>query len=153
MPDDTLKKVLISRPRTGSSINGGQAVPTAEGGELELVSTQALKQMLTSRDETDRRALKEAANTAAEGVLARDTSTGYFEIVDDEDLQKILDDNKNLPKVHRPADATVAPLRDYAGNDKFSLVSTQALQKVLGADATASKPAENEVSFNPYDNN
>jgi len=153
MPSDTLKKVLVSRPRTGSSTAGSQTIPTAQSGELELVSTQALKQMLTSRDETDRRALKEAANTAAEGVLARDTNTGYFEIVSDEDLQKILDDNKNLPKLVRPADATVAPLRDYAGNDEFSLVSTQALQKVLGNDRSATAPAEEKVSFNPYDSN
>ncbi len=153
MPDDTLKKILVSRPRTGSSAAGGGTVPTMESGELELVSTQALKQILTSRDETDRRALKEAANTAANGVLARDPNTSYFEIVTDEDLQKILDDNKNLPDMDRPADATLAPLRDYAGNDKFSLVSTQALQKVLGKDATASEPVEKEAGFNPYDSN
>jgi len=153
MPDDILKKVLVSRPRAGTSTDGGEASPSMERGELELVSTQALKQMLVSRDETDRRALKKAANTASDGVLARDPSTGYFEIIGDEDLQKILDDNKDLPKIHRPADATLAPLRDYASDDKLSLVTTQALQKVLRNDTSPSAAAENEFSFNPYDKN
>lgn len=159
MSDDAPKNVLVKRP--GKVTMGGSGRPVridpVESAELELVSTQMLKQILSSRDDSDRKAVEEAADTAADGVLARDPSNGQFEIIEDEDLQAILDDNQDLPNLTRPADATLEPLRDYADNDRLSLVSTQALRRVLNDESKEEEKsvmAESEpVGFNPYDSN
>jgi len=159
MSDDTPNKVLVRRPRKVEMDGNGRSVwvdPVASA-DLELVSTQMLKQILSSRDESDRKAIEEAADVATEGVLARDPSNGQFEIIEDDDLQAILNENQGLPKLSRPADATLEPLRDYADDDQLSLVSTQALRKVLGDESEDEKqPATAEMGsagFNPYDSN
>ncbi len=105
-----------------------------ESAKLELVSTQILKQILSSNDQQNREAIAVAADTATDGVLARDPATGFFEIIDDDDLQAILDINSDLPKLSRPVDVTLEPLHDYADDEKLSLVSTMALRKVLAKD-------------------
>ena len=93
-------------------------------------------------------------------ILAMDSATGYFEIIDNDELQAILDDQDNPPKVTKPVDVTVEPLHDYEESESLSLVSTQALRHVLGDEVLEadkrSKDAdpENEVNvrgFNPYD--
>jgi hypothetical protein len=116
-----------------------------------------LKQMLSSRDASERNAIEKVADTAIDGVLARDPCNGQFEIIDDGDLQAILDARQGLPRLSRPADATLLPLRDYADDEHLSLVSTQALRKVLGNDSGNKKTADTEksesVRFNPYDSN
>ena len=114
-----------------------------------------LKVMLTSRDESDRKAIREAANTETDGVLVRDPQSGSFDIIDDDELQAILDVNQGLPKISKPADATLEPLRDYADDTELSLVSTQALRKVLNGDdedsANDDVVPEEAAGFNPYD--
>ena len=157
MSDKSSQKVLVPRPARIRSDGRGRSVWTdpAESAELELVSTQTLKQLLSSRDPSGRDAIREAADTAVDGVLARDTGNGKFEIIDEDDLQAILDSNKGLPKLTRPADPTVAPLRDYADDTQLSLVSTQALRKILDNESAEEKVSgmkETEsVGFNPYD--
>lgn len=158
MADNAPQKVLVPRPDKITSDGRGRSVwvDPIENAELELVSTQMLKQMLASRDASERAAIKQVADTAIEGVLARDPSNGQFEIIDDEDLKTILDENDGLPRMTRPADATLEPLKDYADDDRLSLVSTQALRRVLNDDdeEKESAPAKPEsVGFNPYDSN
>jgi len=158
MSEDAPKKVLVNRPAKVAADGRGQSVwvDPVISAELELVSTQMLKVMLTSRDDTDRLAIEEAADTALEGVLARDPANGQFEIIENEELQAILNENQDLPKLSRPADVTIAPLHDYADDDQLSLVSTQALRRVLNddSDEQETEPAENESrGFNPYDAN
>jgi len=150
------KRLLVRRPRRISTDLRGRSewADAPETAQLELVSTQMLKVILTSRDDSDRRAIEHAADTAAEGVLARDPASGDFEIIDDEELQAILDTNQGLPSLSRPADATIEPLRDYVDEEHLSLVSTHALRKVLHQDAqderdsTADLPEP--VGFDPY---
>jgi len=88
-------------------------------------------------------------------VLARHTETGYFAIIDDDELQAILDSNDDLPKLTRPSDPTLEPLHDYVATEKLSLVSTQALRQVFGVDDKADEDdPDGEVNvrgFNPYD--
>lgn len=159
MSDNAPKKVLVRRPQKIASDGHGRSVwvDPVESAELELVSTQMLKVMLSSRNESDRKAIEEAANTAVDGVLVRDTANGQFEIIDDDDLQAILDEVQGLPNISRPADATVEPIRDYVDNDNLSLVSTQALRKVLNDDDEGSPEPETaqpeSAGFNPYDAN
>ena len=157
MRDEKSARILVRRPSIRAADRGDDSVRAdpAEGAELELVSTQMLKQILSSSDEEDRKAIKDVASGAVEGVLARDPTTGYFEIIDDDDLQIILDENKQLPKLSRPSDATLEPLHDYADPEHLSLVSTRALRNVLDSVDETDPAAEMEAdlrNFNPYDN-
>jgi hypothetical protein len=157
MSEDTPKKVLVRRPPRIASDGHGRSVwvDPVESAELELVSTQMLKVMLSSRDDGERKAIEAAADTSVNGVLARDPANGQFEIIEDDDLQAILDDNQGLPKLSRPADATLEPIRDYVDDESLSLVSTQALRKVLHDDDSqgAETPTIEPAGFNPYDAN
>jgi hypothetical protein len=150
MSDDKSARVLIRRPPRGQSDAHGRA--TAASAELELVSTQMLKQILSSNDAENRKAVGEAAKTTGDGVLARDPATGYFEIIDEDELQAIVDSGQDLPKLSRPADVTVEPLHDYADNEHMSLVSIQALRRVFDDDNNEEpEAAEAEAGgFNPY---
>ena len=151
------RKVLVKRPSRITTDGRGRSVwaDPVESAELELVSTQMLKVMLTSRDDSDREAIRVAANTETEGILARNPESGSFEIIDDDELQAILDVNQGLPKISKSTDATVEPLRDYADHEELSLVSTQALRKVLHRDEeeSANDPElpDEPAGFNPYD--
>ena len=154
MSDATTTKLLVRRPSRVSTDSRGRTVwaDPVESAELELVSTQMLKHMLSSRDDEDRRAIQAAASTASEGVLARDVSNGEFEIIEEDELQAILDQNQGLPKLSRPADVTLEPLRDYAEEEQLSLVSTQALRRVLDTDDDEELPAalNDPGGFDPY---
>ncbi len=124
-----------------------------ESTEVELVSTQMLKQILSSNDPENRKAIEKAAKSAGDGVLARNPATGYFEIIDDDELREILDSGQDLPKLSRPSDVTAEPLHDYADNDHLSMVDTEALRRVLDNDEKEedAEPAEVEAGeFNPY---
>ena len=154
MSDESSSKVLVRRPARITTDGHGRSVwaDPVESAELELVSTQMLKVMLTSRDQGERRAIEDAARTTTEGVLARHPASGRFEIIDDDELQAILDENQGLPKITRPADATIEPLRDYVDDSALALVSTQALRKVLDDAPEAPQAVRKAVGFNPYDN-
>lgn len=150
-------KVLVRRsPDTtaGDKVSQEQ-VETGGSAELELISTQMLKQILSSSDDEGRAAIEEAARTEVEGVLARYTETGYFEIIDNDELQAILNSNDDLPTLTRPSDPTLEPLHDYVATENLSLVSTQALRQVFGVDEKVDEDdPDGEVNvrdFDPYD--
>ncbi len=150
MSDEKSARAVVRRPSKIETDGQGHSV---DGEEIELVSTQMLKQILSSNDTESRKAVEEAARTAGEGVLARNPATGYFEIIDDDELREILDSGQDLPKLSRPSDVTAEPLHDYADNEHLSMVSTEALRRVLDDDdkEEESEPAEVEVGdFNPY---
>jgi hypothetical protein len=157
MTGDTPNKVLVRRPSKIKTDSRGRSVwaDPVESAKLELVSTQTLKQILSSSDQQNRKAIEEAANTATDGVLARDPATGYFEIIDDADLQAILDTNSDLPKLTRPVDVTLEPLHDYADDESMSLVTTMALRKVLakGDDDSLAETEVDSSGMDPYNSN
>lgn len=142
MSGDAPNKVLVRRRAIIKTDSRGQSVwaDPVESAKLELVSTQTLKQILASSNEHNHKAIADAANTATDGVLARDPATGFFKIIDDTDLQAILDANSDLPQLSRPVDVTLEPLRDYADNENLSLVTTLALRKVLSTDDNENSP-------------
>ena len=156
MSDENSATVLVRRPLKINTDGQGRSVwaDTVETAQLELVSTQILKQILSSNDVENREAVKEAAKSHSEGVLARDPATGYFEIIEEDELQAILDSGQDLPKLSRPADVTLEPLRDYADSEHLSLVSTQALRRVLVSLNDNEEADELEIDaggYNPYD--
>jgi len=157
MSGDTPNKVLVRRPSKIKTDSRGRSVwaDPVESAKLELVSTQSLKQILSSSDQQNRKAIEEAANTATDGVLARDPATGYFEIIDDADLQAILNTNADLPKLSRPVDVTLEPLHDYADDESLSLVTTMALRKVLAKsdDDSAVETEVDSSGMDPYNSN
>ncbi len=157
MSDDSKNKVLVRRPTKIKTDSRGRSVwaDSIESASLELVSTQTLKQILSSSDEKNRKAIEAAANTTTDGVLVRDPATGLFEIIDDAELQAILDANSDLPKLSRPVDVTLKPLHDYVDEENLSLVSTMALRKVLatGDDDSSPEPEIDSSGMDSYNSN
>lgn len=142
--------IKIRRPPRIQTDGQGRSVwadPIEPADELELVSTQALRVILESNDVRARQAIETAASGVNEGVLARDPAAGTFEIIDDAELQDILDNTKDLPPIKRPADVTLVPVQQDAG-EELSLVSTQALRKLLGTKSPAGETASRK---NPGD--
>ena len=147
MGNEKSARVLVRRP-SSAKVSSDSAVA---GNELELVSTQMLKQILSSNDVQNRKGVEDAAKSTGDGVLARDPATGYFEIIDEDELKAIVDSGQDLPKLSRPADVTVVPLHDYADSEHLSLVSIQALRRVLdGGDEQEEAEAAEVGGFNPY---
>jgi hypothetical protein len=146
MSDEKSAGVLIRRRSTGAK--------SGDSAELELVSTQMLKQILSSNDVENRKAVGDAAKTTGDGVLARDPATGFFEIIGEDELQAIVDSGQDLPKLSRPSDVTAEPLHDYADDEHLSLVSAQALRQVIVDDEKQDDEAESTDAdageFNPY---
>ena len=149
MSKTTTRNVLVRRPARIATDDRGRSASAdpVESAELELVSTQMLKVMLSSRDDSDRKAIAKAARANGEGVLARHPSSGRFEIIDDIELAAIVDANRHLPRISKPDDATIVPLKDYADDSELSLVSTHALRKVLDDEDDLAVA----LGFNPYD--
>jgi len=159
MSNDLFKTVRLVRRGKVTTDDRGRSVwaePVADA-ELELVSTQMLQQMLESDDEERKERLK-AASSTRDGVLARNTSTEEFEVIDDDDLKAALSVAEGSTGPGRVADVIYEPVvDDEAGDDgeELSLVSTQMLRKMLGADEETDdtdKAPEADVgqSFDPY---
>ena len=145
--------VVVRRPSAGSA--DGESAPSkaGAGNELELVSTQMLKQILSSKDFENRQGVFDAAKKDGEGVLARDPQTGFFVILDEDELKAIVESGQDLPKLNRPSDVTAAPLHDYADSEHLSLVSVRALRRVLDDDTGEVEAESSEIDdeeFNPY---
>jgi hypothetical protein len=134
MSKSLTKTVRILKPARVKTDDRGRTVwdGPVEETELELVSTAMLRTMLASGDGERRRQLKKAA-AGKEGVLAKNLTSGTFEIIDDDDL--------------KAADVTWQPLRQRAdtANEELSLVSTQALRKILGQPEKKKEPARKET--------
>lgn len=131
-PTQTLRILRPARVRTddrGRTVWDGPVEET----EFELVSTTSLRAMLSSGDADRKRQLKEAA-ASKNGVLAKNLSSGRFEIIDDDDLKAALERADSTPDPVRAADVTGGPLLERVDteDEELSLVSTQALRKLLG---------------------
>lgn len=153
MSDDHTKTVRIQRPSRVAPDARGRSVwvGKVETVELELVSTQALKKILQTADGKTQVEIRELAKSRKDGVLARDTATGHYQIVSEAELKAIAESEgppasaaANKPK----ASATVvaAPLSDKSrlAAAELSLVSTQILRKVVDK-------KDRGGGFNPYD--
>jgi hypothetical protein len=148
-------RVKLPGQTTESSGENRSDMQRKEAIELELVSTQALNLTLASQDKMERMAIEDVAEMNEPGVLARNPQSGSYQIIDDDDLQAILDDNRDLPKIRQPSDITLEPAHptpsDTAG--ELSLVSTQALRKVLGKSEVENLDGNTEQimeNFDPY---
>lgn len=163
MAQDFVKTVRIRKPEKVATDDRGRTVwvGKVETVELELVSTTALQKILNADDGKTRTEIRRLVKGRKDGVLAKDTATGVFQIVSNEDLQAALDQASGKPATSRVADVTATPLTEKAKHaaDELSLCSTQVLRKVLkpGGKAEIQKPKIGKKDkfggFNPYDNN
>mgnify|MGYP000498306870 CR=1 FL=1 len=161
MNDKLTQTVRIMRPSRVTTDDRGRTVwdGPVEETELELVSTQMLKSLLDSGDRQRRQELADAAKSK-EGVLARNLTSGTFEIIDDDDLKAALASADATPGKARAADVTLEPIPKKSGDteEELSLVSTQALRKILGHEVPAAPdekdeddgPAFRGGGFDPY---
>ena len=148
MADDYTATIRIRRPSRVTTDDRGRTVWVGEieEAELELVSTAELKQILESSDPASRSAIEQVASGAAEGLLARNTATGLFEIVSDRDVQAALAGKSGRPA----AGSDLEPAKSRSGED-LSLVSTQVLRKVLRTDTKPGAPKKDAGGgFDPY---
>lgn len=148
----TLKPSKIRTDGQGRSV-WADPVATAK---FELVTTQELRLILNSDDEQSVRSIEDAAATDDDGLLARNAETGMFQIIDDADIRALLDNDFGLPEKTRPADVTLEPAETSDDDEEsLSLVSTQALRKIIGGDVTetaADAPEDFDAGggFDPY---
>jgi hypothetical protein len=129
--------------------------------ELELVSTIVLEKLLGSGDAKARDEIRRLATGKKDGVLARETATGHFRIVSQDEAKKRLDGGDRQPAPH-PARVTQKPAAETVlqSADELSLVSTQVLRKVLNLEEPVKeiKPAAGIIKkdkhggFDPYNN-
>ncbi len=153
--DDELKQTvrLIRRSKV-STDDRGRSVwsEPIEDAELELVSTQMLERMLVTDDEGRREKLKEAAETR-DGILARNTTTNGFEVIDDDDLEAALGSASSDEGPPRVADVMYEPVVPPEEDEELSLVSTQMLRRMLGEeeeDNTEGDDPAQPGGFDPY---
>ena len=164
MSDDFTKTVRIKRQSRVAPDDRGRNVwvGRVETVELELISTTALEKVLKTGDGKAQTEIRKLAKSRKDGVLARDTATGHYQIVSDADLKSFVsaDGTNAQDKPKRAAEVVAEPLSDKARSaaDELSLVSTQILRKVVKEDAKAeaiklSGKKDKFGGFNPYDNN
>ena len=155
MSDELKQTVRILRRSKVATDDRGRTVwvDPVETVELDLVSTAMLERVLSSDDEESKRKIKEAA-AGKDGVLAHDTLNDSFEIVDDADLQAILEAVPSGMDAIKAADVVYEPLAERADTgDELSLVSTQALRRILKIDDEPLVVDDEFANqgFNPYD--
>lgn len=162
MADDFTKTVRIQRPTRVAEDDRGRSVwvGKVESVELELVSTTALQKLLKTADGKTQAEIRRLAAGKADGVLARDTATGVFQIVSDEDLKTAVEITSPRDGPQRSAEIQGAPVSEKAlqAAAELSLVSTQILRKIIKPDEKdgdrQSKAGKKDKfgGFNPYDN-
>jgi hypothetical protein len=163
MADDFTKTVRIQRQTRVAEDDRGHNVwvGKVESVELELVSTTALQKLLKTADGKTQSEIRQLAAGKADGVLARDTATGVFQIVSNEDLKTAVDITTSKDRPARGSEIQGAPLSEKTlqAAEELSLVSTQILRKVIKPDDgdkdTKPKAGKKDKfgGFNPYDNN
>lgn len=154
---DELKTTLRiqRRPRVQSDGRGRSVwAEPIDAVEFELLSTGELQKILKSTDETAKESIAVAASSGDDGVLARNTATGHFEILSDTDLQRIIEQDLQSSGQEKVADVIYEPVFDSeASISELSLVSTLALKKILKEESPEATTAGDidTAGFNPYD--
>ena len=154
MNDELKRTIRIKKPRVETDERGRTVwADPVETTELELMSTTMLRKMIDSGDESRKQRLRQAAEQK-DGVLARDTGNGEFQIIDDDDLKAALKSADDPEAGTADIVMEQIPL-GTGGEEELSLVSTQALRHMLDKDHTPDdepKDAETEAerNFDPY---
>lgn len=154
MTTDLKQTVKIVRKPKVVTDDRGRTVwsDPVETANLELVSTQMLKQLIESGDQGAKDQIRDAAG-GKDGLLAHNTESDGFEIISDEELQQILDSGHELHEARHFVDAIDEPMADVAeSEEKLELVSTQLLRQILdpAANSSTGDDAPPDTGFDPY---
>jgi hypothetical protein len=154
MNDDLKKTQRISPKPKVRTDDRGRTVwdDTIKTANLELVSTQMLKQLIDDADHATSSHLQEVSK-GKDGVLAHDPEQGRFEIIGDEELEHILKGTdagysaKKAALIEEPLVETVAE------DEELELVSTQMLRQILSPDDfnELDEDGSAQSGFDPYD--
>lgn len=131
--NDDLKKTtrIVHKPKVRTDDRGRTVWDdTIKTANLELVSTQMLKQLIDADDEATTNHLQEVSQ-GKEGVLAHDTEQGRFEIIGDEELQHILNGTEAEYNANKAAVVEEPLVETVAEEQELELVSTQMLRQIL----------------------
>ena len=104
-----------------------------EEAEFELVSTVMLKQIIESDDDRKNARIRALAD-AEDGVLARSTGSGEYEILPDDELEAALKATSNPESPNKPQQFTLETVSESDEAEELSLVSTQMLRRMLSVD-------------------
>ena len=153
MTDELKQTVKITRRPKVTTDDRGRTVwvDTVVTANLELVSTQMLKQIVDADDGETKDHLRHIAE-GEDGLLAHDIDKGRFEIITDEELQHILNGTDMEPDPQLAARVTSEPLAEIVNEDEaLELVSTQMLRKIiLPDDENKSAGDSSQSGFDPY---
>lgn len=162
MAEDFTKTVRIKRASKVAPDERGRNmwVGKVESVELELVSTTALEKILKSDDGKTQIEIRRLVDGRKDGVLARDTATGVFQILSDEELKNAVSTGEVQDGPQRQAEVTADPISEqtHQAAAELSLVSTQILRKVFKPDGTSEyetpKTGKKDKfgGFDPYNN-
>lgn len=163
MAEDFTKTVRIQRPTRVAEDDRGRNVwvGRVESVELELVSTTALQKLLKTADGKTQAEIRSLAAGRKNGVLARDTATGRFQILSDKDLKTAVEVTAPGDGPKRGAEIQAAPIsaKTLQSAGELSLVDTQFLRKVVKPDGKADYETpkagkkDRSAGFDPYNNN
>jgi len=151
MNDELKKTVRIVRKPKVKTDDRGRTVwaDTVETANLELVSTQMLKQIIETDDDATKDHLREVAE-GKDGLLAHDADKGRFEIISDEELQHILD-GTDAEYNAKKATFIEEPLVEAAAEEEdLELVNTQMLRQILSPEDFSEDDGDGS-GFDPYD--
>ena len=154
MSDEFKQTVKIVRKPKVTTDERGRTVwsDPVETANLELVSTQMLKQLIESDAHGETEQIREAA-AQKEGLLAHNADNNRFEIISDEELQQILAGGLELHEARNFVDAIDEPRADAADSaEELELVSTELLRQILdpGGSSATSDDEREQAGFDPY---
>lgn len=154
MVDDLQKTTRIVRRSRVRTDERGRTVwdDTIKTANLELVSTQMLKQIIDDGDPATSSHLEEVSK-GDNGVLAHDAEKGRFEIISDEEMEHILNGTEaeyNARKATLSEEPSVEVIQE---DEELELVSTQMLRQILSPDdfGELDDHCEAQSGFDPYD--
>lgn len=157
MSDELKRTIRILRNEKVGTDSRGRTVWTKpiEPAELELMSTMMLEKLLESGDEDQKRRLRELAESG-DGVIACNSRTDEFEVIRDADLEAALQAANDPDAPNRLPQYTLERVDEGNDGEELSLVTTQALRKILGHPGPESEDdpdtaTEQGGGYNPYD--
>ena len=126
MADEYTQTVRIARPSKVRTDERGRTVwsDPVEDVELELVTTQMLKNVLESNENVSVQQIRESAADNKEGLLAHDPKSGRFKIVSDDELEAALRAASEPSDSALPADVQFDPVEEL----RLSLQVTESLE-------------------------
>jgi hypothetical protein len=153
-PEDSATTIVIRRPAKVKTDDRGQTVwaDAIEETEFDLMSSQELKLALQAANDVDHESMRAVAESGKDGVVARDRATGLYDVVSEAELREFLDADMELSASIRRHEMMPESADDSCANE-LSLVSTQALQRMLNQDDSEDslEVLDDNPGCDPYD--